>query len=31
MKVSERCHSGRISFETEIDPSQVRICHCADC
>jgi hypothetical protein len=31
MKVSGRCHCGQISFEAEIDPSQVRICHCTDC
>src|SRR6516162_3687805 len=31
MKVSGRCHCGHISFEAEIDPSQVRICHCTDC
>ena len=31
MKVTGRCHCGQISFEAEIDPAQVRICHCADC
>ena len=31
MKVSGRCHCGQISFEAEIDPTQVRICHCTDC
>ncbi|HEV8679221.1 MAG TPA: GFA family protein [Stellaceae bacterium] len=31
MKVTGRCHCGRISFEAEIDPAQVRICHCTDC
>lgn len=31
MKVSGRCHCGAISFEAEIDPNQVRICHCTDC
>lgn len=31
MKVSGRCHCGNISFEAEIDPVQVRICHCTDC
>src|SRR5215831_3377214 len=31
MKVSGRCHCGQISFEAEIDPAQVRICHCTDC
>ena len=31
MHVTGRCHCGRISFEAEIDPGQVRICHCTDC
>ena len=31
MKVTGRCHCGRISFEAEIDPAAVRICHCTDC
>lgn len=31
MKVTGRCHCGKISFEAEIDPTQVRICHCTDC
>jgi hypothetical protein len=31
MKVSGRCHCGRIAYSAEIDPAQVRICHCTDC
>jgi hypothetical protein len=31
MNVTGRCHCGQISFEAEIDPAQVRICHCTDC
>jgi hypothetical protein len=31
MKVTGRCHCGQITFEAEIDPAQVRICHCTDC
>jgi hypothetical protein len=31
MKVTGRCHCGQISWEAEIDPAQVRICHCTDC
>jgi hypothetical protein len=31
MKVTGRCHCGKISFEAEVDPGQVRICHCTDC
>jgi hypothetical protein len=31
MKVTGRCHCGKISFKAEIDLAQVRICHCTDC
>ena len=31
MKVEGACHCGQISFEAEIDPDRVRICHCTDC
>ena len=31
MKVEGACHCGDISFEAEIDPEGVRICHCTDC
>lgn len=31
MKVDGACHCGRITFEAEIDPGRVRICHCTDC
>jgi hypothetical protein len=31
MKIDGRCHCGRISFEAEVDPGTVGICHCADC
>ena len=31
MKVTGSCHCGQIGFEAEIDPTQVRICHCTDC
>jgi hypothetical protein len=31
MKVEGRCHCGQITFDAEIDPNAVRICHCADC
>ena len=31
MKVTGGCHCGSISFEAEIDPAHVRICHCTDC
>jgi hypothetical protein len=29
--VHGRCHCGEISYEAEIDPAQVSICHCSDC
>ena len=31
MKVTGACHCGQISFEAEIDPNSVRVCHCTDC
>jgi hypothetical protein len=31
MKIDGRCHCGRISFEAEIEPGHVQICHCTDC
>ena len=31
MKVTGSCHCGKISYEAEIDPAQVRVCHCTDC
>jgi hypothetical protein len=31
MRVDGRCHCGLITFEAEIDPEQVEICHCTDC
>jgi hypothetical protein len=31
MKVTGECHCGQITYEAEIDPAQVRICHCTDC
>ncbi len=31
MKVDGACHCGDITFEAEIDPGGVRICHCTDC
>jgi len=31
MKVDGRCHCGRITYQAEIDPDQVVICHCTDC
>ena len=31
MKIDGRCHCGSIAYEAEIDPENVRICHCTDC
>jgi hypothetical protein len=31
MKVEGSCHCGQITFEAEIEPNAVRICHCTDC
>ena len=31
MRVTGACHCGRISYEAEVDPATVRICHCTDC
>jgi hypothetical protein len=31
MRATGRCYCGQISFEAEIDPDRVRVCHCADC
>ena len=31
MKVDGSCHCGRITFEAEVDPDKVLICHCTDC
>ena len=31
MKVAGRCHCGNISYEADVDPAKVSICHCTDC
>lgn len=31
MKVDGACHCGHITFEANIDPARVGICHCTDC
>jgi hypothetical protein len=30
-KATGRCHCGQISYEAEIDPARVGVCHCTDC
>ena len=31
MKIDGQCHCGNITFEADIDPEKVMICHCTDC
>ena len=31
MQVDGNCHCGKISFQAEVDPGQVQVCHCTDC
>jgi hypothetical protein len=31
MKIDGRCHCGAITYEAEIDPAKVLVCHCTDC
>lgn len=31
MKVTGRCDCGKISYEAEVEPTAVQICHCLDC
>jgi hypothetical protein len=31
MKIDGHCHCGRITFEAEVDPNTITICHCTDC
>jgi hypothetical protein len=31
MKIDGQCHCGLVSYEAEIDPELVSICHCTDC
>ncbi len=31
MKIDGGCHCGHITYEAEIDPGSVGICHCTDC
>ena len=31
MKIDGTCHCGNITYQAEIDPDQVYICHCTDC
>jgi hypothetical protein len=31
MRIDGACHCGRVSFEADVDPERVTICHCTDC
>lgn len=31
MHVDGACHCGNITFEAEVDPEKVALCHCTDC
>ena len=31
MKVHGSCHCGAITYEADVDPAAVTICHCTDC
>lgn len=31
MHIDGQCHCGEITFEAEIDPETVSVCHCTDC
>jgi hypothetical protein len=31
MKIEGSCHCGRITYEADVDPDAVTVCHCTDC
>ena len=31
MKIDGQCHCGHVTYEAEIDPQAVSVCHCTDC
>ncbi len=31
MKIDGACHCGHITYEAEVDPENIVICHCTDC
>jgi hypothetical protein len=31
MKVEGQCHCGAITYEAEVEPGTMKICHCTDC
>ena len=31
MKIDGRCHCGFITYEADVDPDEIYVCHCTDC
>jgi hypothetical protein len=31
MRIDGKCHCGRLTYEADIDPEKVGVCHCTDC
>ncbi len=31
MRVDGQCHCGNITYQAEVDPERVLVCHCTDC
>jgi hypothetical protein len=31
VKVDGQCHCGAITYEAEVEPNTIQVCHCADC
>jgi hypothetical protein len=31
MRIDGSCHCGHITYDAEVDPAEVAICHCTDC
>jgi hypothetical protein len=31
MEIDGGCHCGRVTYQADIDPERVSICHCTDC
>ncbi len=31
MRIDGGCHCGRITYEADVDPEKVGVCHCTDC
>ena len=31
MKIDGQCHCGSITYEADVDPDEIYVCHCTDC